>query len=90
MTIPPHRVFASARALRDADRLLPGRVLELAVEDAIVHGRKFRRPLRGVNVELASGERFVVLDARAGAIIAKRASPLTSRPAWLVTKLVPL
>ena len=87
--IPPHRIFATTRVLRDAERLLPGRCLEVEVERAILAGRKRRNPKPGMSVRLADGERFVLIDENVAAAVAKRPSPM-GRPSWMVTRLVHL
>jgi hypothetical protein len=90
VSIPPSRVFAAPSVLRDAERLLPGRVLELEVERAILAGRKRTKPLPGVSVSLRPGERFVLLDQNAAAVIAKAPSPLLGQPSWRITRLLQL
>jgi len=89
--IRPHRVFASERALLDAERLLPGTCLELAVERAICGGRKRRQAKAGMPVRtLGHGERFVLVDSRVGAIAKRATSPLTAEPCWRITSVFAL
>jgi hypothetical protein len=73
-------VVASAKAARQAARLLPGRVLEEAVVAAI-NAKRVRRDDRfGLVVELGGGVVAVTRrDAR---------SPLQTRRAWRVARLV--
>jgi hypothetical protein len=79
-------VYATRGALRAAERLLPGRCLEVEVEKAMLAGGKHR------DAALAerAGERFVVVDENVVAALARRRSPLTRRPSWMVTRLLPL
>jgi hypothetical protein len=69
-------VYATRRAAEDAARLLPGRVLETAVENAICAGRKRDWPLPAAGCELRPGERFVIIDSRVGAVLAREDSGL--------------
>jgi hypothetical protein len=81
-------VYATGAALRQAERLMPGVVLENAVEAAIHGGRK--RPFlpRGVaGPELATDERSVLLDG-AVAIVKKDRARLSERRAWLVVRVL--
>jgi hypothetical protein len=83
-------VFASTAALRDADRMLPGRVLENAVTDAINHGRKRPFAPPGVDIpELGRDDRFVIVTSRVGAIVVRDHRP-SGRKMWLIRRLVTL
>ena len=71
-------VFATARALKDAETIVPGgRVLELEVEDLIVAGQLVRDHPRGRNAWIVFGDRWL---ARAD----RRPSPLGTRRGWWV------
>ena len=81
-------VYATGSALRQAQRLLPGKVLEVEVERAIHAGRK--RPYLPRDVpgpELAADERCVLLDG-AAAICKKSRARLSERRAWLVVRVM--
>jgi hypothetical protein len=81
-------VYATPGALRRAERLMPGVVLENAVEAAIHAGRK--RPFlpRGVaGPALAADERSVLLDG-AVAIVKRSRARLSERRAWLVVRVM--
>jgi len=71
--------------------LLPGVVLENAVEAAICAGRKRKQAKQSMGVPLlAETERFVIVSSAAGAIVRREPSPSTGRPAWRVLRLVAL
>ena len=84
-------VYASERMLTQAAKLIPGRVLENLVEEAICHGRKRPQPPNGVKLApLRSDERFVILNAQLGCVLRRVPSRLTGRKAWSVTRLIEL
>ena len=81
-------VYSTGSALRQAERLLPEKVLEVEVERAIHAGRK--RPFlpRGVaGPPLAADERSVLLDG-AVAIVKRSRARLSERRAWLVVRVM--
>jgi hypothetical protein len=84
-------VYATSAARSRAEKLLPGKCLEVLVEDAIGKGRKRRQPPDGVKLApLLSDERFVILDSTLGCVLRRVPSRLTGRKAWSVTRLVEL
>jgi len=81
-------VYATGAALRQAERLIPGVVLENAVEAAIHGGRKRPYLPRGVaGPELAHDERSVLLDG-AVAVVKRSQAHLSPRRAWLVVRVL--
>ena len=81
-------VYATGSALRQAQRLLPGKVLEVEVERAIHGGRK--RPFLPRDVAgpaLAADERSVLLDGCV-AVVKRSRARLSERRAWLVVRVV--
>jgi hypothetical protein len=83
-------VYASRRALEEAERLVPGRVLECAIEEAIRQGRKRAHSLPALQVELGSGERFVLIDSTVAAIVAKAGRTPGGRHVFRALRLVRL
>jgi hypothetical protein len=80
-------VFASRRALDEAERLqLPG-VLENQVEAANLDGRKKRRSAQCVTT-LHPGEAIVFLRHDVAAVIAKNGKTSSGRRRWRVRRLV--
>jgi hypothetical protein len=84
-------VYATGAARSRAEQLLPGKVLENVVEDAICQGRKRAQPPAGVALPpLSSDQRFVILNAELGCVLHRVPSRLTGRKAWECRRLVPL
>ena len=83
------RIFATTAALRRAERLLPGVVLENEVERAIMAGRKRRWAPPEVGLQLARHERFVIVNSRVGVVLVREVTPL-GRKCWRAVRLVEL
>lgn len=82
-------VYATRRALAQAERLLPaGAVLEIEVERAVRVGRKRKFLPRGFR-RLRRGERSVFLLDGTIAVIEKGTGRFTPQRAWFVTDLIP-
>jgi hypothetical protein len=80
-------VYASAAARRQAERLLPGAVLEVEVERAILAGRK--RPYLPPGLgELGPRERSVFIAGGHIAVVLKGKARLTERRAFHVLRLI--
>jgi hypothetical protein len=80
-------VYATHAALRQAERLLPDRVLELEVERAILAGRK--RPYLPPGLgELGPRERSVFIAGGHIAVVLKGKARLSDRRAWQVLRLI--